>query len=69
MREEEFIKVVGGKARRRRPLRRQRHRWVIYIEAELGGVGLGGGGDWFGMTVVKDEWRAVVNAVMSLWAP
>jgi hypothetical protein len=27
----------------------------------------GGGGDWIGLALNRDKWRALLNAVMNLW--
>jgi hypothetical protein len=35
---------------------------------DLGEIGWGGV-DWIGLAEDRDKWRALVNAVMSLWVP
>jgi hypothetical protein len=36
---------------------------MVLVEVEWDGV------DWIGLTQDRDKWRALVNAVMNLWAP
>jgi GH18 family chitinase len=47
----------------KRPLGRQRRRWVDLLEVDWDGV------DWIGLAQDRDKWRALVNAVMSLRVP
>jgi hypothetical protein len=58
---------IGGKARRR-PLGRQRHRWVDNITIYIREIGWGGMG-WIDVTQDRDQWRALVNTVMNLRVP
>jgi hypothetical protein len=57
------MQVIGGKARGR-----PRHRWVDNTRMDLGEVGWDGV-DWIGLTQDRDQYRALVNAVMNLWVP
>jgi len=60
--------VLVGKPRGKRPMRRQRHRWVDNIKMDLQEVGCGGT-DWIDLAEDRDRWQALVNAVMNLWVP
>jgi hypothetical protein len=53
-------RLLVGKPEGRRPLGRSRHRWEDLLEIGWGGV------DWIGLAWDRDEWRALVNAVMNL---
>jgi hypothetical protein len=53
-------RLLVGRPEGRRPLGRPRFRWM-----DLGEIGLGGV-DWIGLAQVRDNWSAVVNAVMNL---
>jgi hypothetical protein len=59
-------KVLVGKPKGKRPLRRPRHRWEYGIRIDLREIGWGVGVDWIQLAQDRDRWRAVVNAVMSL---
>jgi hypothetical protein len=48
-----------------RPLGRPRHRWVDTIKIDLKVIGWDGG-DWINLAQDRDQWRALVNAVMNL---
>jgi hypothetical protein len=61
-------RVLVGKPERKRPLGRPRHRWEENIKMDLQEVGCGGF-DWIELAQGRDRWRALVNAVMSLWVP
>jgi hypothetical protein len=47
------------------PLGRARRRWEDGIRMDLGEIGLGGV-DWIRLAQDRDQWRAVVSAVMNL---
>jgi hypothetical protein len=52
----------------KRPLGRPKRRWgdnikMVIQEVECGGM------DWIGLPHGRDRWRALVDAVMSLWVP
>jgi hypothetical protein len=51
----------------KRPLGRQRRRWVD-VRIDLGEIGWGGL-DWIGLAHDKDKWRALVNVVKNLRVP
>jgi hypothetical protein len=68
MGEEEYIYDIGGKARKKEPLGRPRRRWVDNIKMDLREKGWDGM-DWINLTQNRDQWRALVNAVMNLRVP
>jgi hypothetical protein len=57
-----------GKPEGKRPLGRPRRRWVDNIKIYLREVGWDGM-DWIDRAQDRDQWSALVNAVMSLWVP
>jgi hypothetical protein len=59
-----LMEKSGGK----RPLGRQRGRWVGNIKMDLGEIGWDGM-DWVDVPQDIDQWRALVNMVMKLWVP
>jgi hypothetical protein len=64
--ERKVYKVLVGKPEGKRPLGRPRRRWEDGIRLDLGEIGLGGGVDWIRLAQDRDQWRAVVSAVMNL---
>jgi hypothetical protein len=52
----------------RDPLGRPRHRWVDNIKMDLREIGWDGR-DWIKLAQDRDQWRALVNTVMSLRIP
>jgi hypothetical protein len=52
----------------KRPLGRQRRRWVDNIKMNLREIGWDGM-DWIDLVQNRDKWRALVNAVMNLRVP
>jgi hypothetical protein len=52
----------------KRPLGRQRHRWVDNIKIDLGETGWNNM-DWIDLAQDRDHWRALVNMVMSIRVP
>jgi hypothetical protein len=56
-----------GKPEGKRPLERQRRRWMYNSKMDLGE--LGGGIDWIALAQDTDKWRALVNAIMDLRVP
>jgi hypothetical protein len=60
-------KILVGKPEGKRPLRRPRRRWEDNIGMDLQEVGCGGM-DWIELARDRDRWRALVNAVMNIWA-
>jgi hypothetical protein len=53
-------RLLVGKPDRKRPLGRQRRRWVDSIRMDLGEIGWCGV-DWIGLAQDRDKWRAVMN--------
>jgi hypothetical protein len=60
--------ILVGKPEGRRPLGRQRCKWVDNIKMDLREIGLGGM-DWIDLAQVRDKWSALVNMVMNLRVP
>jgi hypothetical protein len=58
-------RVLVGKPEGKRPLGRPRRRWEDNIRREIGW----GGMDWTDLAQNRDQWRALVNAVMNLRIP
>jgi hypothetical protein len=57
-----------GKPEGKRPIRRPRCRWVDDIKLDLRERGWGGM-DWIDLAQDRDQWRALVNTVMSIRFP
>jgi hypothetical protein len=63
--ERKVYKVLVGKPEGKRPLEGPRRRWEDGIRMVLRETGLGGV-DWIRLAQDRDQWRAVVSAVMNL---
>jgi hypothetical protein len=63
--ERKVYKVLVGKPKRKRPVRRSRSRWEDGIRIDLREIGWEGV-DWIRLAQDSDLWRAVVSAVMNL---
>jgi hypothetical protein len=61
-------RLLVGKPEGKRPLGRPRCRWMVNIRMDLVEVRWGDA-DWIGLAQDRDRWRALVNSVLSLWAP
>jgi hypothetical protein len=61
-------RILVGKPEEKRPLGRQRRRWVNNIEMDLREIGWAGM-DWIDLAQDRDQWRALVNTVMNLRVP
>jgi hypothetical protein len=61
-------RILVEKPDGKRPLGRQRRRWVENIKMDLREIGWDGG-DWIDLAHDRDQWRALVNAVMNLRVP
>jgi hypothetical protein len=60
--------ILMGKPEGKRPLGRQRCRWMDNIKMDLREVGWNGM-DWIELAQVRDQWKALVNTVMNLRVP
>jgi hypothetical protein len=58
-------RILVGKPEGKRPLGRRRRRWVDNIKIDLGEIGWDGR-DWIELAQDRDQWRAIVNTVMTL---
>jgi hypothetical protein len=61
-------RILVGNPEEKRPLGRQRRRWVDNIKTDLREIGWDGG-DWIDLAQDRDQWRALVRAVMNLRVP
>jgi hypothetical protein len=61
-----FYRVLVGRSKEKRPLRRPRHRWEDNIKLDLREIGIDGAN---GIQLAKDrvQWWAFVSTVMNLW--
>jgi hypothetical protein len=57
-----------GKPEGKKPLGRQRRRWVDNIMMDLRDEGWGDV-DWIGLAQDRNRWRALVISVLNLWVP
>jgi hypothetical protein len=64
--ERKLCAVLVGKREGKRPVGRPRRMWEDGIRMDLGEIGLGVV-DWIRLAQVRDQWWAVVSAVMNLW--
>jgi hypothetical protein len=58
-------RLLVGKPEGRKPLGRPRRRWVDNMWMDLVEIGRGGA-DWIDLARDRNNWRALVNAVMDL---
>jgi hypothetical protein len=61
-------RILVGKPEGKRPLGRLRCSWVGNIKIDLREIKLDGM-NWIDLAQGRDQWRALVNTVMSLWVP
>jgi hypothetical protein len=61
-------RILVGMPERKGPLARPRHRWVDNIKMDLTEIGWDGI-DWIDLAQNRDQWRALVNAVMNIRVP
>jgi hypothetical protein len=61
-------RILVGKPEGRRTLRIPRRRWADSIRMNLGGIEWDGV-DWIDVAQDRDQWKALVNAVMNLRVP
>jgi hypothetical protein len=57
-----------GKPEGKKPLGSLRHRWADNIKMYLREIGWDGV-DWIDLAQDRDQWRALLNAVMNLQVP
>jgi hypothetical protein len=60
--------ILVGKPEGKRPLGRQRSRWVNNIKIDLREIGWDAM-HWIDLAEDRVQWRALVNTVMNLWVP
>jgi hypothetical protein len=60
--------LLVGNPEGKRPLGRPRRRWVDKIKIDLREIGWDGG-DWIDLAQDRDQWSALVRAVMNLRVP
>jgi hypothetical protein len=58
-------RLLVGKPEGKRPLGRQKRRWVDNIKMDVGEMGWGDV-DWIGLAQHRDQWRAIVNSVLNI---
>jgi hypothetical protein len=61
-------RILVGITEGKRPLGTPRPRWVGTIQMELREIGWGGV-DWIDLAEDRDQWRILLNTVMTLRAP
>jgi hypothetical protein len=61
-------RILVGKPGRKRPLGRPRHRWEDNIKMDLREI-LWVSMHWIEIAQNRDQWRALVNAIMDLTVP
>jgi hypothetical protein len=61
-------RILVGKPEEKRPLGRPRHKWEDNIRMDLRGIGWSAM-DWIDLAQDRDQWRALVNAVINLRVP
>jgi hypothetical protein len=64
----DVYRVLVGKPKGKRPLRKPRRRWEDNSKMDLQEVGFGGM-DWIELAQDMERWRVLVNAVMNLRVP
>jgi hypothetical protein len=61
-------RILVRKPERKRPLGRPRRKWEVNVKMDIRALGWGGM-DWNDLAQDRDQWRALVNTVMSLRVP
>jgi hypothetical protein len=62
------FRILVGNPEGKRPLGRPRRRWVNNIKMDHREIGWDGM-DWIDLAQDRDQWRALVNAVMNIRVP
>jgi hypothetical protein len=62
--EEECNRILVGNPEGKRPLARPRRRWLDNIKMDLREIGWDGM-DWIDLAQDRDQWMALVNAIMN----
>jgi hypothetical protein len=68
MRKRNMYRLLVGKPEGKRPLAKQRHRWIDNIKMDLLETGVNVV-DWIGLAQDRYMWRALVNSVTNLRVP
>jgi hypothetical protein len=68
MGEKNAYRILGGNPEGKRPLGRPRRRWMDNIKMDLRVIGWDGV-YWIDLAQDRDQWRALMNAVMNLRVP
>jgi hypothetical protein len=61
-------RILVGNPEGKRPLGRPKHSWVDSIKMNLREIGWDGM-NWINLAQDREQWKALVNAVMSLQVP
>jgi hypothetical protein len=61
-------RILVGYPEGKRPLGRPKRRWIHNIKMDLREIGWDGR-DWVDLAQDRDQWRALVNAVLNLRVP
>jgi hypothetical protein len=61
-------RILVGKSKGKRPLRRLRHRWKDNIKMDLREIGWDSR-DWIDLASDRDQWSALVNTVLNRRVP
>jgi hypothetical protein len=61
-------RILVGNPEGKRPLGIPRRRWVDNIKVDLSEIGWDGM-DWIDLAQDRDQWRALVNAIINLRVP
>jgi hypothetical protein len=61
-------KLLVAQPEGKRPLGTPRHRWIDNIKMDLREMVCGGMG-WIDVAQDREQWRALMNTVMTFWVP
>ena len=62
------FKILTGKPKVKRPLRRSRRRWEDNIRMDLEEIGINAG-NWVDLAQDRNYWRSLVNVALNLQVP